>query len=530
MASLSFASCIIAWMRPAICNVAGRTPLDLAAGSEVTMEVQEVQPSSCGRWGKDTGATYVLLCMLAVVTAFRISIADYSLWYDEIASLEFASQPISRLWSTWMLRETNPPLFYTVLSGWVTLVGRGEVAIRLLPIAIGTAGIWAAFVLGRATCDARVGLLAAALLSLSALHTDISHQVRAYNLAHTAVLFACIGMVKYLSRRSNGGLLIYAVGTLVALYSHTTLALFAVLAAAIVLWLLRSDVRAQVSWVAVNGVVLALWGWWVIMSVRQMRLPVTNIAWIAVPSLTDAIAMTAQIYLPFYLRTSGIVSTALICGLFLGLAICAVRGRSPVVTLLALLTLGAPVLLFMISQRVPIFLPRTLSWASGPELVLVAFAISRIPSPLIARTSVAVLLCSSTMGLAYWIPDREREPWRHAVALLERRPSSIVFVGDDAVALAVARYRTRLDAPMPIVVQSPYQERWATGLYHGPHLSNRAALDLIRTGRCATVVEWGPFHPPILDDPSLTVTPLIRHSAPNVAIIQSVGAARPCHG
>ncbi len=472
----------------------------------------------------------VLAVMLVAVAGFRIGTAGYSLWYDELASLEFARQPVSRLWSSWMLRETNPPLFYTMLSGWIALVGQGDVAVRLLPIGIGTAGIGAAYGLGRAVGDAKVGLLAAALLSLSALGTDLSQQVRGYALAQLAVLLACTGMVLYLRRRAPGGLVLYGLATLIGLYTHTTLALFAGLAGVTMLWLLWSDRRAQARWLATNVAVLAGWGWWAMISLRQMTMPVANIAWIATPSWRDAVAMTAQVYLPLDADQPGLAGTVLLAGLFAGLAVCAVRAARPEIRLLAVLTIGAPVLLFAISQRVPIFLPRTLSWASGPEIVLLALAVTRIPSTLVARAGGILLLGLSTVGLANWLPNRERDHWNRAAALIERHRPSLVIVGDDAVALALDHYRTndRQSGPQPIVMQSVDRERWADGLYAGSHLSARAVRDRLRTARCAVVVGWGPFRPPILDDPSVAVEPLTHDSAPSVALIRLKGAHGIC--
>lgn len=483
-------------------------------------------PAAAGR----LRAPLMLALMLVAVAAFRIHTAQYSLWYDELASLEFARQPVGRLWSSWMLRETNPPLFYTMLSGWIALVGQDDVAVRLLPIGIGTAGIGVAYGLGRAVGDAKVGLLVAALLSLSALGTDLSQQVRGYALAQLAVLLACTGMVLYLRRRTPGGLVLYGIATLIGLYTHTTVALFAGLAGVAMLWLLRSDRRAQARWLATNVAVLAGWGWWAMISVRQMTMPVTNIAWIATPSWRDAAAMTAQVYLPLFPHETGIAGMLLLAGLFAGLAACAVRAARPEVRLLAVLTIGAPLLLFAISQRVPIFLPRTLSWASGPELVLVALGVTRIRSTPVARASGAILLGLSAIGLASWLPSREREHWHQAVVLIGSHQPALVIVGDDAVALALDRYRSNaeLKGPRPIVVQSAYRERWADGLYSGPHLSPAAALAVIRDRGCGAVVEWGPFHPPILDDPAVTARPLTRDTAPAVTLIDIPRTRRAC--
>ena len=63
-------------------------------------------PAAAGR----LRAPLMLALMLVAVAAFRIHTAQYSLWYDELASLEFARQPVGRLWSSWMLREIEASL------------------------------------------------------------------------------------------------------------------------------------------------------------------------------------------------------------------------------------------------------------------------------------------------------------------------------------------------------------------------------------------------------------------------------------
>jgi hypothetical protein len=465
------------------------------------------------------GQIYIT-AMLVAVALLRVSTAGYSLWYDELASLEFAGQPLARLWSAWMVRETNPPLFYSLLSGSIRLFGHSDVALRLLPITIGMVGIWAAYLLGRAIGDLRSGLLSAALLSLSAQHTDLSHQVRAYGLAHTAVLLACMGMVLYLQRRSSAGLILYAGAMLVALYAHTTLALFAATSGATMLWLLRDDRQALMRWAGTNIVLLALWSWWALISFRQMMMPVSNIAWIGRPSFYNALCMTEVVYLPLYLYAQGTISAVLLAGLFGGVGVWAARTRKPELALLATLAFATPLILFAISQRVPIFLPRTLSWASGPELVLLAFVVTRIPVPTISKAVAGILLCSSAIGLAAWMPIREREQWRQSVVTLERRRAALVFVGDDAVALAIDKYRTVSRADLsPIVVQSAQRERWSSGLYTGPHISPQVARGLIRDRGCALVVEWGAFHPPIVEGMSVKTISLTGNSAPKVTMV-----------
>jgi hypothetical protein len=276
-----------------------------------------------------------------------------------------------------------------------------------------------------------------------------------------------------------------------------------------------------------NAGVLALWGWWATISLRQMAMPVTNIDWIPAPSLGEAINMTAVAYLPMYLRAPGPISAALLVALFAGLRAWAARVRRPDVTLLAVLVAAAPLLLFAISQRVPIFLPRTLSWASGPALVLLSLAICQIRSPLVRVAATATVLLSSAIGLATWLPSRECDHWRDAVAAIERLPALPVIVGDDAVALALQKYRS---SPLltPIVVQSRWRERWAAGLYPGPHLSPEAARQQVRARGCALVVSWGAMVPPVLD--GATTRRVLPHSRSPEVLLVSLSGSGGCPG
>ena len=246
-----------------------------------------------------------LASILLVAAAVRLAGLHFSLWLDESASLAFARQPLSHLWGEWMLRETNPPLFYTLLKGWQAIVGTSDAVARLLPIAIGLVGVWGMFLLGRAIGGARAGLLAAALLALSAIHVDYSLQLRGYGLANGGVMFACFAMVRFLQERASRWLLMYVGAAAVALYGHTTLALFVALANGAMLVILRRDRGALARWLVANMALALLWGWWGWITVRQLGQP-HNFGWITVPSVADAWHSASIALVPLYLRSGTI--------------------------------------------------------------------------------------------------------------------------------------------------------------------------------------------------------------------------------
>jgi hypothetical protein len=77
---------------------------------------------------------------LAMVAGFviRACTGDCPMLRDELSSIVFASQPLSRLWSVWMVRQTNPPLFHSLLRGWLALRARLVTQIRCCA----TSAVW----------------------------------------------------------------------------------------------------------------------------------------------------------------------------------------------------------------------------------------------------------------------------------------------------------------------------------------------------------------------------------------------------
>jgi hypothetical protein len=64
-----------------------------------------------------TKADWLVVPILLGAAALRLFTSGYSLWLDEIAAVRFARQPLALLWSGWMAREANPPLYYSLLKG-----------------------------------------------------------------------------------------------------------------------------------------------------------------------------------------------------------------------------------------------------------------------------------------------------------------------------------------------------------------------------------------------------------------------------
>jgi hypothetical protein len=316
--------------------------------------------------------------------------------------------------------------------------------------------------------------------------------VRGYALTHAAALSALIGTVAFIDRPSWRPLTLYVAAALVAVYSHTTMILFVALVGVTVLVLIRRSRRAVGLWVGANALVLAGWSWWASITVRQVHMPHGTIDWIARPSFVDALTMTTAVYLPAYKFAIGPLTLLLLAALVIAVAWLAWVARRPAVTLFATLVVVAPIALFAISQVRPIFLERTLFWANGPVLVLVALAMARLGRSRERWLTLGMLVVLEAAFLAKWLTLRDEEHWPTALqAIAAVKPDAVVMVEGDAMAVTAAHYLP-LAPHLRIVALVPRPgegDSWGAGLYPGPHVDAAGGDALLRTrGEVFTLV------------------------------------------
>lgn len=475
------------------------------------------QPASA-RGGQHPG--WPLAAILLFALALRLWGSDYALWYDEIASTRFAAMPWRQLWSDWMISETNPPLYYSLLKLWTEAVGGSDGQVRLLSTVIGLGGIACAWQFGRNLGGYRAAVVAGLLVASSQQHVFYSQMARGYGLGHSATLLALVGLTGLArvwwgqpasaSRAQLPGLMVYTAGAVVAVYSHTTLVLVPVLANlwagarfAADGWQRRRLPPGLPAWATANLAVLVAWAWWARITWLQSAQMGSNIGWIARPSVPYAVRMTLESYVPWpgvsgLWAVAGGAGAILFGGLF-GWALW--RHRSDAwrrgLDVVALFAVGAPVLLFAISLARPIFLPRTVYFAAGPFLVVVALGLTALPRRLFAAALALALVLDGVAGVA-WFRNREVEPWRAVAAAVSApgMPRTLAVQGVGP-AFALARYcREPACGRRLLMLPSPQVDHWAGGMARplpaaGPDDLARA-LDC---GQALAVLRWSSDDP-----------------------------------
>lgn len=128
--------------------------------------------------------TAILLVLIMVLAAglrfFRID--AQSLWYDEGFSVFLARLGLGEITSR-TAADIQPPLYYYLLSLWLTLLGDSELALRGLSALFGFLTVPLIYAVGWELFRRRLaGLLAAFVLAIAPLHIWYGQEIRMYTL------------------------------------------------------------------------------------------------------------------------------------------------------------------------------------------------------------------------------------------------------------------------------------------------------------------------------------------------------------
>ena len=407
-----------------------------------------------------------LIAILITLLAFIARIYDIgasSLWVDEAASLAFSRMDLIDLFTTLPAIETNPPLYYAILNGWISLFGTSETALRMPSALVGTATVFILFLIALKQYGRTAAIVAAGFLAVSALHVSYAQEARVTPMV-TLLFTIGLGLVHALisrlqSQKQTWGYFLALSAVAAALpYLHYSAFFVAVVLACYALLLLffgghLRAVTGRIGGVAVLVLLLMFPPiFWAFELLGQADSPV---GWLKSPSFWDAKYVFHQAlglgYLPFgrpewlptFVQDSSAVrllatrrlaelSLLLICsvGVLIGL-----RQKEHIIPAL-LITLGVVIVLFFgISQSKPILIERTIAFSTPMLALLVGYSVSVMRwKTLITLTALSVIAFQAVNLSAYY-PRAEKEPWR---ALFTQAES--IYRNDNAVIFASGPY------------------------------------------------------------------------------------------
>ncbi|NJM47776.1 MAG: hypothetical protein HC860_17735 [Alkalinema sp. RU_4_3] len=145
-----------------------------------------------------------LVVMMGVGFFLRLPLLSLGLWRDEAATiLNIRGETIAEFFNNILIYENSPPGFFLLMGLWVRCFGTNDWVVKIPALAIGLLLIQAVYVLGETVCSRKIGLMAAAFVTLAQPTVFYSQEIRPYGLVALLVTWA---MVFYVRLMVSGGL------------------------------------------------------------------------------------------------------------------------------------------------------------------------------------------------------------------------------------------------------------------------------------------------------------------------------------
>ena len=358
--------------------------------------------ASAQREGGEQRQLWLIGGLLLLAFALRVYRLDYqSLWRDEIDALRFALLPLPNLLRTFTQGGWNGPLYFPLLRVWIAAAGQTEFALRFLSLLGGVLTVPLTYVLGRRIGSPRLAILGALLVTASPYLVWYSQEAKMYALLTTGVLLSWYLYLRALEERGWGIWIGYVVTTSLCMYLHLLVVIL--IPTQVALFVLRwGRYRDRMRpWLgAMAALVLpylpfARWEIPLLLSDFQTGHPFYPLSQILVTLLQGfSLGVTAhptlRIFLPFPQGPSGLfLYEGFIVILFLVLAgLFLYRDRQSLQLLLCWLLLP-PVIVYLISLRVPLFSARYLIWTIPSFLLLLGVGLIAVRE----QSRVVFVLC-----------------------------------------------------------------------------------------------------------------------------------------
>jgi len=164
----------------------------------------------------------LLIALLLLAFAMRIhGLNVKGLSFDEAGSAYIASlRPLEMFAYLKRASFEHPPLYYLLLSAWMSLAGHSEFALRYLSVLVGLLLVPLTYRLARLLAGRRVALLSAFLVTLSPFHVIYSRDARMYTLLAVWGLLAVYFFVLALAEDRWRWWVGFILTAFLALYTH----------------------------------------------------------------------------------------------------------------------------------------------------------------------------------------------------------------------------------------------------------------------------------------------------------------------
>jgi hypothetical protein len=365
----------------------------------------------------DRNAVVYLFILFGINVFIKILYAgSMHYWLDETSSIFRAQHSL-----IWMIRQSftdpNPPLYFFMLKGWMSLFGISEFSTRLLSVIFSASTVFILYYISRQFFNRETAFYVSLIFTLAQIQLYFSHETRGYTII---VFMSALSFYFYLLTINKPGilnLLMYILTNTFLLYIHPVPVILIIIQF-ICLSLYFKSSRKGSLYIIVGQVITAiLFGAWVLKNswVSKMQ------SWIPSPGPGQLKELIIT-----YLNTKFIYYTAFgLLLIFIVILIVRWINKKSVYedirSFLILLLWGIfPILIiFLISQYSSRWDTRYMLFATPGLYLLISFLISKLPvNGLIRLALIIAILISSLINLK--LNPIKGEDWPDAISFMKQ--------------------------------------------------------------------------------------------------------------
>jgi 4-amino-4-deoxy-L-arabinose transferase-like glycosyltransferase len=327
---------------------------------------------------------------LGLVTRL-LGISARPIWYDEAFAILYSRLSLPQILagtlanSGGMAADVHPLAYYGMLHVWMQWFGDSLPAVRFLSVMAGVGGIGLFYWFTSKLTNPKVAIIAAGLVAISPFQVHYAQEIRMYSWMLFWLILATISIWLGMQEKRLGWWLVFSVSCAAAQYMHNLSATYLIVLAA--LPVLRRDWKAARKTMAAGVGALLLYLPWLISLPGQMA-RVSQQYWITPPSvarlITTFLSFVTNLPLPAAWLPFGLF-VAIYIFVFLCFQTFTLFRRNPAKATpgawLAYLTLTPVILLFVVSQLIPVYIERALLISGCMFMGWLAWTLVETPAP-----------------------------------------------------------------------------------------------------------------------------------------------------
>lgn len=193
---------------------------------------------------------WLMLFLVTFGTVFRLAFIDKpeGLWNDEYVSWAISTIPLGENFFSAIFAQCHMPLYYFYLKFFIHFFGNSDLMLRLTSLVPGVLSIISMYFVGKEFKNINLGILCAAITSISSFLIYFSHEVRFYALLFFFASLALLYTIKLGKKQNKLNFLLFVISNFLIILTHSIGFVFVIFNLIFVsLWLVKENIQLKKS-------------------------------------------------------------------------------------------------------------------------------------------------------------------------------------------------------------------------------------------------------------------------------------------